>query len=184
MRKLKLQMQISIDGFVAGPDGDLDWMTWDLDDELKKFIGDLHEPVDCILLGGNMAEGFVMAWESRVEDPEADALTHKMVDTRKIVFSKTVENAEWKNTEFEKGDAAAAIRRLKEESGGDIIVYGGAAFVTSLIKEGLIDELNFFVNPAAIGKGMTVFEDRRAFSLVKSRAFDCGVVLICYEPKR
>jgi dihydrofolate reductase len=82
-----------------------------------------------------------------------------------------------------KGDLVEEVNRRKNESGKDIIVYGGANFVSSLIKENLIDEYNFFVNPAAIGKVMTIFEGKLNLTLVKSQAFDYGVVMQCYEPK-
>lgn len=190
MRKLKLQMHVTVGGFVAGPNGELDWMTsdWDWDDDLKNYVNEIHDSVDCIIMGRKMTEGFITYWTSRVANPEtADALAHKMVDTPKIVFSKTLESVEWENTELAKGDLVQEITELKKQPGNDIIVYGGAGFVSSLIKEGLIDEYNFFVNPVALGKGMTIFnglEDKTNLTLVKTKAFDCGIVLLCHEPKR
>ena len=77
--------------------------------------------------------------------------------------------------------------KLKNESGKDIVVYGGATFDSSLIKAGLIDEFHLFVNPAAIGSGMTIFKDIseiQKFTLVKSTPFDCGIVELHYQPKR
>jgi dihydrofolate reductase len=103
------------------------------------------------------------------------------------VFSKTLENAEWENTKLNKGDSVQEITQLKKQPGKDIIVYGGGSFVSSLIMAGLIDEYSLFVNPVALGKGMTIFnnlEDKLNLTLVKSKAFDCGIVLLCYEPKR
>jgi dihydrofolate reductase len=187
MRKLKLQMQISVDGFVAGPNGEMDWMVFDWDDELKNYINEITEPVDCIILGRKLAQGFIPAWSSRIANTEtADAFAHKMVETPKIVFSKTLENIEGENAKLAKGDSAQEIIQLKEQPGKDIIVYGGGSFVSSLIKEGLIDEYNLFVNPVALGKGMTIFnslEEKMNLTLVKNKAFDCGIVLLCYEPK-
>jgi dihydrofolate reductase len=77
--------------------------------------------------------------------------------------------------------------RLKSENGKDIIVYGGAAFDSSLIKAGLIDEFHLFINPAAIGSGMAIFKnlsELQKFTLIKSTSFDCGIVELQYEPKR
>lgn len=188
MRKLKLQMQTSVDGFVARPNGDLDWMVWNWDDELKNYVNEIHEPVDLILLGRKMTDGFITAWESRLANPEtADYIARKMVETPKIVFSKTLESSKWDNTSLAKGDLAQEITELKTQAGQDIIVYGGAGFVSSLIKENLIDEYNFFVNPVAIGKGMEIFKDLEEtfnLTLIKSQAFESGVILHCYEPKR
>jgi dihydrofolate reductase len=188
MRKLKLQMQITIDSFVAGANGEMDWMVFDWDDEMKNYVNEITEPVDCIILGRKLAQGFIPSWTSLTSNPEtADSFAHKMVDTPKIVFSRTLENVEWKNTKLAKGDSVQEITQLKEQTGKDIIVYGGGSFVSFLIMEGLIDEYNLFVNPVALGKGMTIFnnlEDKLNLTLVKSKAFDCGIVLLCYEPKR
>ena len=183
MRKLKLQMQMSIDGFVAGPDGDLDWMTWVWDDALKARATEIHASVDLILLGRKMTPGFMSAWEGLLDDPEQGWFAHKMVETPKIVFSRTLDKSEWQHTTIAH-DTNAEIPRLKEQDGGDIIVYGGASFVASLIKDGLIDELKLFINPTAIGKGMRVFDDRQSFNLINSEAFECGIILNSYEPKR
>src|SRR5687768_2428705 len=89
MRTLKLQMQTSVDGFVAGPNGEMAWMTWDWDKgRLKDRVTALHQRVDSIVLGRKLDEGFVPAWEGRVAKPDADWFTHLMVDTPKIVFSR------------------------------------------------------------------------------------------------
>ncbi len=188
MRKLKLQMQITIDGFVAGPNGAMDWMVFDWDDDMKNYVDEITKSVDCILLGHKLAQGFIPSWTDRTSNPEtADAFSHKMVNTPKIVFSKTLEEIEWKNTTLAKGDSVQEITQLKKQSGEDIIVYGGGSFVSFLIMEGLIDEYHLFVNPVALGKGMTIFnklENMLNLNLLESKAFDCGIVLLCYEPKR
>lgn len=187
MRKLKLQMQLSADGFVGGPNGELDWMTWNWDDELKKYVNDLHVPIDTILLGKNMTDGFVKHWEVVKANPkdEGQAFGAKMIDTPKVVFSRTLKESNWINTELAKGDYVEFIKKLKSQSGSDIIVYGGSTFVTSLIKAGLIDEYNLFVNPTAIGKGMTIFteiDSKMNLKLVKAIPFACGVVAMQYQP--
>jgi dihydrofolate reductase len=187
MRKLKLQMHVSVDGFVAGLNGKVDWVNQVQDDELMRYVNELHEPVDCIIMGRNMAKGFITGWKATLANPKtADALAHKMVETPKIVFSNTLEKVEWENTKLAKGDSFQEISQLKKQSGGDIIVFGGASFVSSLIKQGLIDEYNFLVNPVALGEGMTIFnglKDKLNLQLVKTKGFDCGVVLLRYEPK-
>ena len=187
MRKLKLQMQLTIDCFVAGADGEMDWMVWDWDDELKKYVSALHEPVDLILLGRNMMPGFIDAWNAQIDNPETGEFARLMVETPKIVFSGSLENSEWKNTIIASGDLTEEIKKLKAAEGGDIIVYGGASFVSSLIKNNLIDEYNLFVNPVAIGQGMTIFgelENYLKFKLVNSKAFSCGITAFRYEPQR
>jgi dihydrofolate reductase len=191
MRKLKLQVQMSVDGFVGGPNGELDWMTWNWDDALKNFVNELTDSVDTILLGRKMTDGFVNHWTNIVKnrrDDESYPFAKKMVDKPKIVFTKTLDesnpiSAEWENTRLAKGDIVEEVNKIKnEQSGKDIVVYGGAGFVSSLIKNNLIDEFYLFVNPAAIGNGLSIFEGRTNLKFVKSIPFSCGVVVLNYEP--
>jgi len=80
MRTLKLQVQTSIDGFVAGPEHEMDWMTWNWDERIKKYVDELHSPVDCIVLGKNLATGFIPHWKKVAENPEDPFLTQKDTD--------------------------------------------------------------------------------------------------------
>lgn len=190
MRKVKLQVQTSIDGYVAGPNGELDWMTWNWDDKLSAYVDELHAPVGTILLGRKMTAGFVSHWENVATKPDdpAFAFAKKMVDTPKVVFTRTLEESPWKNTELAKGSLLDEIAKLKKQDDvTDIIVYGGAGFVSSLIKEDLIDEYHLFINPAAIGQGLSIFTGLTAqqkFALKKALPFDCGIVVLHYEPAR
>jgi dihydrofolate reductase len=194
MRKLKLQVQMSVDGFIAGPNGEMDFMEWNWDDELKNYVTDLTEPVDCIILGRKLAEGFIPYWATvaaNADDPQVTA-GKKFTETKKVVFTKTLDKADrtvlgWNNTVFAKGDLAEEITRLKKQDGKDIIAYGGANFVSALINHGLIDEFHLFINPAAIGNGMTIFkspDSKLNLTLVKSISFKCGIVVLNYEPRR
>jgi dihydrofolate reductase len=183
MRKLKLQVQMTADGFIAGLNGEMDWMVRNWDDELKKYVTDITEPVDCIVLGRKLAEGFIPYWASNPEQEGAD----KMNSTKKVVFTKTIDKSEWDNTVLAKGDLADEITNLKKQYGKDIIAYGGATFVSALIKQGLIDEFHFFINPTAIGNGMTIFKEpdsKQHLTLIKSISFECGIVVHNYEPNR
>lgn len=189
MRKLKLQVQLSVDGFVAGPNGEMDWMTWNWDDELKNYVNGLTDSVDCILLGRKMTGGFVQYWESVVQEPGNPQYDFgkKMCDTHKVVFSKTLEKSEWENTDLAKGDISAEVNYLKSQSGKGIIAYGGAEFVSNLIKHDLIDEYHLFINPAVIGDGMSIYKNRDArmsLNLVKATPFACGIVVLHYQPAR
>ncbi len=186
MRKLKLQVQITVDGFIAGPNGEMDWVTFNWSDDLNKYVDAITEPIDTIVLGRKLAQGFIPHWASRPagEDP---ASVDKFNNTPKVVFSRTLQTTEWENTRLAKGDLATEINDLKRQPGGDIIAYGGATFVSSLIKEGLIDEYYLFVNPVAIGEGMAIFgglDAKQNLTLVESVAFDCGIMVLHYVPKR
>jgi dihydrofolate reductase len=188
MRKLKLQMQITVDGFVAGPEGQLDWMmrmTPTSDEKPRAFINHLIDTSDTILLGRKMTAGFIQYWEQILTQPNSPeySFAQKMVSTPKVVFSKTVDRVDGQNVRVENGDLVEAVNPLKRQAGKDILVYGGAAFVSSLIEHRLIDELNLFVNPVAIGDGMRVFEGRETLKLTNSTAYTNGVVVNIYEPQ-
>ena len=187
MRKLKLQVQMSADGFVGGPNGELDWMRWDMDDKLSAFINVLTDSSDTILLGRKMTPGFIGYWENvKPESPEYD-FAQKMVNTSKVVFSKTIIDIEGKNVRVENGDLKTSVNYLKNSDGKDIIVYGGAGFVSNLIKEQMIDEYNFFINPVLINKGLRIFDaadSRQNLELVSAVPYSCGITVLTYRLKR
>ena len=188
-RKLKLHVEMSIDGCIAGPNNEMDWMVFFGDEKLKEYENMIHEPVDTILLGRKMTNEFISYWSdvvSRPDDPEY-AFAKKMIETPKVVFTKTLNKSEWINTEIATGDLRDEITNLKGQDGGDIIVYGGASFDSSLIKEKLIDKFYLFVNPVVIGNGKTIFKDLseiQKLTLIESKVFDSGIVLLHYEAKR
>jgi len=189
MRKLKLQVQMSLDGFVARPKGELDWMTWDMDDKIKSYITVLTDSVDTILLGRKMTDGFIPYWTDFVKnkpDSEEYPFAKQMVDYPKVVFTKTLDKSTWENTTLAKGNITDEVNKIKNQnSKKDIVVYGGAGFVSSLIRNNLINEYHLFINPTAIGKGLEIFKDvesKLSLKLVKSTAFDCGIVVNQYQP--
>jgi dihydrofolate reductase len=180
MRKLKLQVQITLDGFVGGPEGQLDWMTFAMDEKLIGFINQLTDSSDTILLGRKMTDGFISYWEGvQPSSPEYD-FSRKMVDRSKIVFSKTLKSVKGQNVRIESGDLVTVVNQLKGAQGKDIVVYGGAQFVSSLIQHDLIDEFNLFINPTAIGKGLKIFKERKALKLTSSTAYASGIVVNTY----
>ena len=189
MRKLKLHVAMSIDGCIAGPNNEMDWIDFTWNDKLREYEDRLHEPVDTIILGRKMTNEFISYWSNvmnKPEDPEY-SFAKKMMETPKIVFTKTLIKSEWPNTKIATGDLKDEITKLKSQDGGDIIVYGGASFDSSLIKENLIDEFYLFINPVAIGNGRTIFKDLKEiskFNLIESIAFDSGTVLLHYEVKK
>lgn len=189
MRKLKLQMQITLDGFIAGPNGELDWMTFSTDERIAKRVNELTDSSDTILLGRKMTDGFIDYWTSVLENPESEeyAFARKMIDIPKVVFSKTVTESKWINTTVAKDDLTEEVEKLKNSEGKDILVYGGANFVGNLIKHNLIDEYHLIVNPVAIGNGMSVFGDSYKtlnLKLINSESFSSGEVELFYAPRK
>jgi dihydrofolate reductase len=189
LRKLRLQVQMSVDGCIAGPNGEMDWMVGLLDDELLKYVSKITESVDTILLGRKMTDVFISFWLDVMNKPDDPwyAFSKKMIETPKVVFTKTLNKSRWINTDIATGNLIEEVSKIKSQSGRDIVVYGGASFDSSLIKEKLIDEFYLFINPVVIGNGMTIFKDLneiQKYSLIESKVFESGIVLLRYEPKR
>jgi len=188
MRKLKLQVQMTVDGFIAGPNGELDFMVWNWDNAINQYVADITEPVDCIILGRKLAEGFIPYWATVAANPDNPEFSagKTFTNLHKVVFTKTLDKSAWDNTVLAKGDLVDEITKLKQQDGKDIIVYGGATFVSALIKHDLIDEFHLLINPIAIGNGMSIFKEldrKQNLTLKKSLAFTCGIMLLCYEPE-
>ena len=186
MRKLKLQMQMTINGYVAGPNGKNDWMTWNPDDELIAFMNSLIDFSDTLLLGRKTADSIINYWENALDKNPDTPFAKKIVALPKVVFTKTLDKSIWNNTTLAKGNLAEEIANLKKQSGKDILVFGGAGFVSSLIKEGLIDEYHLIINPTAIGSGMTIFDslDRiQKFSPIQAKLYPGGKTVLSYKPK-
>lgn len=186
MRKLKLQMQITIDGFVAGPDGEQDWVWLSPPDEVGfQKIVDLAESSDILLLGRKMTRSFIDHWENvadNLPDHPTNHLAKLIVDMRKIAFSKTETDITGRSLEVQNGDLTATVEALKKESGKDILVYGGADFVSSLIDQDLVDEYYMVVNPVAIGAGLPIFNSRKVLKLESSLALKSGKIFNKYVP--
>ena len=186
LRKLRLQVQMSVDGCIAGPNGEMDWMVGLLDDESIEYAYKITESVDTILLGRKMTDVFISSWLNVMNKPDDPwyAFAKKMIETPKVVFTKTLNKSRWINTDIATGDLVEEVSKIKRQNGRDIIVYGGASFDSSLIKEKLIDEFYLFINPVAIGNGMTIFKDLneiQKYTLIESKVFESGKVLLRYE---
>jgi dihydrofolate reductase len=186
MRKLKLQMQMTINGYVAQLNGKSEWMTWNPDDELIAFMSSMLDTSDTLLLGRKTAENIIKYWtDTSIENP-THPFAKKIVDIPKVVFTKTLDKSTWNNTTLANGNLAEEIDNLKKQSGKDILVFGGAGFVSSLIKEGLIDEYHLIVNPTAIGSGMTIFnslDSVRKYTPMQAKLYSGGKTILSYKPQ-
>ena len=188
MRKVILFMHVSLDGFVCGPNGEQDWMTMN-DDEMGHYlISDLQTTVDTMLTGRVLYQGFASFWPTVVNNPSAPKemveFAQWMDNTPKVVFSKTLSAVEWKNSILAKEDPTTEIAKLKNQPGGNIVVFGGATMVQSLSKSGLIDEYRIKLEPVVLGNGKPLFKDlsdRINLRLIRAKSFDSGVVGLYYE---
>jgi dihydrofolate reductase len=180
-------MQMTLDGFVAGPDGQGEWIWLNgiKDQTFDRQIIELADSCDTILLGRKMTGEFIAYWEKVVDnnpDSPEYAMAQRMVNMRKIVFSHTQTSLNGRNLKVENGDLGDAVGALKKEPGKDIMVYGGAHFVSSLISLNLIDEYLIFRNPVAIGHGLSIFKEQKLLKLENSTSFKNGKVLNKYLP--
>jgi dihydrofolate reductase len=186
VRKFKLQVQTSVDGYMAGPNGEMDWMTMPWTDDMSSYVDTLMQSVDTIVLGRKLAEGFIPAWASGPEG-EDQASIDWMNNTPKVVISNTLTESPWENAVTAGGDLGETVNGLKAQAGGDMIAYGGGTLVRGLVAAGLLDELHLFVNPAALGGGMPVFprlDTHQALRLVAAQPFACGITALHLQPKR
>jgi dihydrofolate reductase len=193
MRKLKLQMQVSADGFAADKNGGTEWMVWNWgphcgwDTNLRQYVTDLTTTSDLILLSRKLAEeGFHAYWDNVASDPSDPryAFAKPIAEMKKVVFSKTLQNSEWRNTELAHGGMGQFVWSLKQKPGKDILVYGGPTFASSLIKEELLDECHIFCNPAFVGTGSPMFNGLNNAVPLKPLSvtnFPCGVVVNHYK---
>jgi dihydrofolate reductase len=193
MRKLILQMQTSVDGYVGRAGGGPEWQVWDWGtepawtDALLARFNRFFEEADCILLSSRIAGGYLDHWTEMARKFSRNspfAFAHRIVEMRKIVFSKSGHDVTGPNVEMAKLSLAAEVAALKRERGGNIIAFGGAGFAAALIAEGLVDEFQFYVNPVVLGDGLSIFKKSAvdsALKLVDTEAYACGIAVTRYQ---
>ena len=184
MRKVIYFAMVSLDGFIARPDGDLDWAS--IDEELHKYVNDQQGEYGAYLYGRRMYEIMAGSWPTVDADPSAPEYMVEFAGIwkrmPKIVFSKTLEHVEW-NARLVRGDVGEEVTRLKEQPGKDLVL-GGAGIAATLMQRGLVDEYRIFVHPVVLGSGRRLFP---AFAgtiklrLAGTRPFGSGVVYLCYR---
>jgi dihydrofolate reductase len=184
MRKVLLQMGLSVDGMVAGgPQGTSEAGEPDEDEAVRRWkVESLHQ-VGTHIMGRVTYEQMAGHWPHNGPAEYADLMNN----IPKVVFSRTLTKAEWKESRIARGDLGEEIARLKSEPGKDIMAHGGARFVQALSREGLIDEYRLVTRPVALGNGMPLFKDLLVplpLRLVESRAFADGTTICVYQPVR
>ncbi|MET0466010.1 MAG: dihydrofolate reductase family protein [Chitinophagaceae bacterium] len=188
MRKLILSMNITLDGFIAGPRCELDWHFSYWNGEMARYAANQLALVDTILLGRVTYAAMAKHWPFVIMDasfPRDDIAFADMMNTHnKFVFSNTLEEAHWHNSTVIKEDPASAINKLKRLPGKDMIIFGSGRLAKSLIKADLIDEYVLWTYPVILGAGKSLFGDAgrpSSLRLVTSTAFSSGVVLMDYQ---
>jgi dihydrofolate reductase len=180
MRKLTLEMQCSIDGFVGGPNGELDWIFPDFDEEYAEWGVEKLWQAGAHLMGGVTYRDMAAHWPNSTEPYAAP-----MNQIPKIVFSRSLTEASWGDTRIVSGDLAEEIARLKQESGGDLLAHGGARFAQSLVRTGSIDQYRLIVHPVVLGSGLRLFPDLAApirLRLADVPVFKTGTIAKVLQP--
>lgn len=184
MRKIILSMLVSLDGFVARPDGDLDWA--DANEEHHEYANALIESVDLALFGRVTYQIFADYWPTAPDSPETPAweveYAHRVNRTPKIVYSTTLENVAWETRIAREVDPAAVVA-LKQQPGKDILIYASANLTATFMRLGLIDEYQLLVQPVVLGSGIPLFKEGIALTLklTGTRTFGTGAVLLTYQ---
>ena len=187
IRKVILQIDVSLDGFIAGANGETDWVT--SDEEMNQEASALLDTADTILLGRVAYQDFVSFW------PFADMnapttvgkITSQLNHAGKIIFSKTLDKVQWgtfNNARLIRENIPEAMAKLKSSSGKDLLLYAGASIIATFVQANLIDEYRLRINPVVIGGGLPLFpkiEDHLKLNLTRTRPYDNGVVMLVYQ---
>ncbi len=184
MRQLILQTGISIDGYVAALDRSHPWSGGDDDDgdeTVKRWVLDSVWAAGAHLMGRVTYQEMAAVWPTSTSE-----YARPMNEIPKIVFSKTLDHADWPETRIARGDLAEEIGLLKREPGNDLIAYGGATFDQALSRLGLVDEYRLMIQPAALGAGLPLFKDLAAplhLELVEATTYATGLAIHVYRPR-
>jgi dihydrofolate reductase len=197
MRKLTLSMHMSLDGYIQGPAGEMDWFF--PDEENWKEMFEFLKSIDTILLGAGMYPGYAEYWRRALSDPKAppNEVKYSRLASKieHIVFSNSLTkidpkapddyNGDWrKNTRIVKGDVKTEVMKLKQSnSGKDIVLYGGASMASSFIELGLVDQYQIWVNQTILGGGKSPFQKvtKHPLQLTDSKTYKSGVVFLRYK---
>jgi dihydrofolate reductase len=188
MRKLILSMNITLDGFIAGPHCELDWHFSYWNNEMSRYASAQLALADTILLGRVTYNAMSKYWPSVAMGstfPRDDIAFAEMMNTHnKIVFSGTIKETSWFNSTILSEESTTAIPKLKRLPGRDMIIFGSSKLARSLIKENLIDEYLLWTYPVILGEGKPLFKElkhRSTLRLVTVKTFSSGVVLMDYQ---
>lgn len=184
MRKVILFNMLTLDGFFAGPDGEIDWHN--VDEEFNDFSIQQTGSAGGLIFGRRTYELMAGYWPTPAAAADDPQVTEIMNRLPKYVFSRTLDEAGWHNTRLIKEDVVAEVKKLKAGTGGDLFIVGSANLAGTFLKEGLLDEIRVIINPVLLGDGRTLFEGLPGtveLELLNSRTFRSGNVLLYYRPK-
>jgi len=184
--KLSVFNFVTLDGYFEGPEkGNISWHKHG-GEEAEYAASRLG--TDGTLLFGRVTYQFMASyWPTPVALENDPVVAEGMNAADKIVFSTTLEKADWSNTQIVRSDITEEVKQLKQTSGKDMTILGSGSIVTQFAEAGLIDEFQIMADPVAIGGGTSIFNGMKRkldLKLTKTKTFESGVVLLCYEPVR
>jgi dihydrofolate reductase len=189
MRKLVVSMWITLDGFIAGPNGAMDWVNAIFDEAMANYEAGVLSTADTLVLGRITYQSFAGAFTQLADNPSAAPgerdYARKMNAMRKVVFSKTLDKGDWNNSLLLREVSPEQIKQLKQEPGQNMLIYGSASIVQALTSHGLIDEYQLLVHPVVLGDGKPLFADamqQTKLDLLKTKTHPSGVVVLYYQP--
>ncbi len=191
MRKLIVSMNLTLDGFMAGADRELDWHFHSWSSRMARVLGEQLSQADTILLGRITYTAMAGFWPAQLHNlslsREDIAFAGMMNSHRKIVFSNTLARPLWNNTIIARGDIRDEVKRQKEMSGANIIIYGSGSLVSPLMRSNLVDEYTLWVHPVFLGKGKLMYDKLNKsipMDLLGAEAFGSGVVKMDFKARQ
>lgn len=187
-RRLFVSMIVSLDGYIEGPQQELDWFP-DGDPQFEQYADEMIDSVGLALYGRRSYQSMLSYWPDAEKNPRSSAdlsFAKRMNALPKVVLSRTLKQAEWNNTRIVSGNVKEAITELKQQPGKPLVAWAGAGLVTTLTELDLVDEYRLIVCPAVLGRGTPLFAPdlKPKLRLVRTTQLGSSVVVLCYEPIR
>lgn len=186
MRKLSAFETVSVDGYFTDANNDMSWAHAGANDaEWNEFVSGNASGDGTLVFGRITYEMMAGFWPTPAAFQAMPVVAQRMNDGQKVVFSRTMKRAEWKNTTLISDDIVAAVRRLKADAGGDMVILGSGTIVAQLAAAGLVDEIQLVVKPIVLGAGRTPFDgmpNRQLLERTRTREFRNGNVVSYYKP--
>ncbi|HEU5348232.1 MAG TPA: dihydrofolate reductase family protein [Ktedonobacterales bacterium] len=188
MRRIIASERVTLDGFIARPNGEMDWMEAFFDEALADYESELQQRIDTVMFGRVTYQGFEGYWPMVAEDPASPKdqaeYARRFNALRKVVFSRTLAHAGWNNSALIREIEPEAIMRMKQEPGRDIVIFGSASVVQTLTNLGLIDIYQLLVYPIVLGSGKPLFHHivhTVNLKLTDTNRHPSGVVALSYQ---
>lgn len=191
MRKVLLNMTMTLDGFFCGPNGELDWMSQKPDQELNDDIVAFFQEADGGFIGYPTASGMIPYWLGVAQNPSASsegrAIAQAVNRLHAFILSNREEKLAWENTKLlvvkSDDELVEAVQKIKQQPGKDLGVPGGIRTAQTFVRLGLVDEYVLMVHPVVIGQGQSVFTTKVNLELVDVKTYKSGVMRVCYRPR-